>query len=677
MKVRIILTLCLLLSLKGFAAKMQSIDIKVDGQTRNMLVYTPDKMKDGMPLLIVTHGMNQNPEYQRDNDNWNTVVDEFGFVLCYLRSVGNTWDIGGQGDLNFVRQSTVEMQSRFKVNKNRMYWTGFSMGTMLLYHGIENGLGSIFAAFAPCSGIKFGSPWQNTKEPVSVIHCHSKHDDVFPIDQYQPRDYAAHFATDVDKCKNYTKTVNYMPPGGWDNGDKEVWTDGLKGSEVEIFMCNGGGHWPTRNYIREIWAFFSRHSKVEGPKVASIYPEDGSFDMTADNNRQFRLSLTKPVADTNFTATLSHNTTNLKLQIATEDDNQTLLLSLPTSTKSLTKGDWTLTVKGMTSQDGGVGTDFISIYKYGIEEVGDELHIDTLYQTAWADMKETIGEGIPKGWRCKVTDASDKVTTLKPTDSIESARASHLVFFDEGQDFTAGFQFYPSKGKKVELYTYDSSSRVLLRPGKMAVSFKAAYLNSKSRSNKFPLKLTLTNPSDNSVLYTCEDIMPKGYKTTSALNSSSYELIVDVAKGTRYNLSLSAEHTPGSATTLDCIIISDILVTTTPSPADLYKGGFLRTLHKAQALLESAQANPSEEDAAIIEALAQAIAELQDFTSVQPSDYTAATKTLEQAMAPVIATGLQPLLHAQPSTTAYDLQGRRVTPQHRGLYIQGGKLMKK
>lgn len=251
----------MLLTMQVFAYKQESIDINVNGQSRNMICYTPSTSKSNMPLWIVTHGMNQNPEYQRDGDKLYELIDTAKFVVCYLRSDGNTWDIGGQKDLNFVRQTITEMKARYGIDTNRVYWSGFSMGSMLIYHGIENGMGDVIAAFAPCSGIKFGEPWNNCKKPVNLIHCHGKGDDVFPISQYDPRGYAMHFK-DLDKCSTYKKTENYRPAGGYDPGTKEVWSGGTNGTEVEILLCENHGHWPSVNYTKETWNFCRRFSKL-------------------------------------------------------------------------------------------------------------------------------------------------------------------------------------------------------------------------------------------------------------------------------------------------------------------------------------------------------------------------------------------------------------------------------
>ena len=123
--------LTLFLTLQAFAYRKSSINITVNGKQRNMVVYVPNTLPDNSPLFIVTHGMNQDPEYQYDSDKMYNLIDTAKFVVAYLRSDGSTWDIGGTNDQNFVSKTIDEMYTRYKINKDRVYWSGFSMGSML------------------------------------------------------------------------------------------------------------------------------------------------------------------------------------------------------------------------------------------------------------------------------------------------------------------------------------------------------------------------------------------------------------------------------------------------------------------------------------------------------------------------------------------------------------------
>ena len=63
------------------------------------------------------------------------------------------------------------MATRYKIDRKRVYWSGFSMVSMLLFHCMPNMLDKI-AAFAPTSGIQFSEePWKKCAKKVNVMEC--------------------------------------------------------------------------------------------------------------------------------------------------------------------------------------------------------------------------------------------------------------------------------------------------------------------------------------------------------------------------------------------------------------------------------------------------------------------------------------------------------------------------
>ena len=261
----------LLLTLQMSAYKKQSIDIKVNGKSRNMVVFTPNQLPAKSPLFIVTHGMNQDPEYQYGSDKMYEMIDTAKFVITYLRSDGSTWDVGGTNDQNFVINAIDEMANKFDIDKERVYWSGFSMGSMLIHHCIANMQDKI-AAFAPTSGIQFSEqPWSKCKKPVNLLECIAYGDDVFGYEQYGIHAYIENYAKH-DKHTQYSKTVGYKPIGSsWFDGDLEKWTGGPNGGEVWLYSYNNGGHWPMDLNRHLIWNFCKRFS-LNQPTVRITEP---------------------------------------------------------------------------------------------------------------------------------------------------------------------------------------------------------------------------------------------------------------------------------------------------------------------------------------------------------------------------------------------------------------------
>ena len=285
--------LLLLTTLQASAYKQQSINITVNGKSRNMIVFTPNELPAKSPLMIVTHGMNQDPEYQMGSDKIYEMIDTAKFVVTYLRSSGNTWDIGGTGDQTFVIKAIDEMVSRFDIDRERVYWSGFSMGSMLIHHCIANMQDKI-AAFAPTSGIQFSEkPWNNCKKPVNLLECIAYDDGTFGYEEYGIHAYIENYAKH-DKHTNYSKTI-YRP--GWYDGDLEKWTGGPNGGEVWLFSYRSGGHWPMTDNRSLIWNFCKRFSLNQpsaritqpagettnlyiGPKEEAVFP-DVNIEATA------------------------------------------------------------------------------------------------------------------------------------------------------------------------------------------------------------------------------------------------------------------------------------------------------------------------------------------------------------------------------------------------------------
>lgn len=258
-RLSIFLLCALACALSIHAYKQQKVTIKVNGENREMQVYTPNTVSSNLPLMIVTHGMNQDAGYQASCDHMYELIDKEKFIIAYLQGIDRTWDTNGTKDRDFVFQTIDELYAKYNINKNRVYWSGFSMGSALIYHCMADAVDKI-AAFAPTSGIAFGGKeWQRCSKPINVIHCHAYGDNVFKYNDWDIHGYVQSLAKDLDKCKDYKKTANYRTPGG-NTGDKEVWSNGENGTTVELFSYKANWHNPSTGNSQEIWNFCKQFS---------------------------------------------------------------------------------------------------------------------------------------------------------------------------------------------------------------------------------------------------------------------------------------------------------------------------------------------------------------------------------------------------------------------------------
>ncbi|MBR7126870.1 MAG: hypothetical protein IKC86_09820, partial [Prevotella sp.] len=262
MKHFIPLLLALALLQPAWAYKSKKIYVNSNGKQRNMLVYTPDELPDNSPLFIVTHGMGGSSENQAGHDRMYELVDTAKFVLVYPRADGDYWDISGNSDRAFIIKTIDEMATRYNINRNRVYWSGFSMGSMLIFHCMPTMLDKI-AAFAPTSGIQFSEePWNHCPKKVNVMECIAYNDNAFNYNKYHIREYMEHFAQ-MNQYTKYVKQAGYHTKNGtsWFDGDRELWLNETTGHEVVLYSYNysgKGSHTPVAENSYEIWNFCKR-----------------------------------------------------------------------------------------------------------------------------------------------------------------------------------------------------------------------------------------------------------------------------------------------------------------------------------------------------------------------------------------------------------------------------------
>lgn len=301
--------LSLLLLLMGVVLPMKADNVSVNGTNRSYNVYAPKDLGENRPLLIFCHGYNQdanwmqNNEFKNENVSMEAVCDTAKFVVVFPNGIDRAWDTSGDRDINFVKAIIEKMVTQYKIDRNRVYLGGFSMGGMFTYHAM-NKIPDLIAAFAPVSGYPMGGATANANvRPIPILHIHGTDDGTCSFSGAKP---ALNVWVKHNGCPETAKVIsNYNNF----NAKLHVWGPGNDGVEVRLLELAGKGHWiskETKVYTgSEIWNFCKKYSlnktapsvRITSPKAAGKYISFGANGETSFPD----LTITATADDSNGT----------------------------------------------------------------------------------------------------------------------------------------------------------------------------------------------------------------------------------------------------------------------------------------------------------------------------------------------------------------------------------------
>ena len=260
---------------------MNADNITVNGTSRSYNVYAPKNLGENRPLLIFCHGYSQdanwmqNNEFKNDNVSMEAVCDTAKFVVVFPNGIDKSWDTSGDRDINFVKAIIDKMVTQHKIDRNRVYLGGFSMGGMFTYHAM-NRIPNLIAAFCPVSGYPMGGATANANvRPIPILHIHGTGDGTCAFSGVQP---ALNVWIKHNSCSTSAKvTSNYNGFGG---AKLHVWGPGNDNVEVRLLELADKGHWICKEkqvYTgKEIWNFCKNYSlNKTSPNVSITTPKTG------------------------------------------------------------------------------------------------------------------------------------------------------------------------------------------------------------------------------------------------------------------------------------------------------------------------------------------------------------------------------------------------------------------
>ncbi|MBN1182562.1 MAG: carbohydrate-binding protein [Bacteroidales bacterium] len=299
-------------------------DFQFGATVRKMLVYAPLGIEPNSPLLLSLHGMNQDINYQQNQAKWELVAKEQGFVVVYPGGINNSWDLSGSSDIDFILAIIDEMYDRYKIDRNRVYLSGFSMGGMMTYYA-ANCIADKIAAFAPVSGYLMGGPNTNSSRPIPIIHTHGTTDDVVVFSGVQP---CLDAWITRNNCPDTALVIQPYPtdkPSS--NGTKYSWGPGTDSVEIVLLKIQGIGHWHSNNdngvhTSKEIWNFCKKFSLGFGISYFKYaYVND-------DNPKQIKVAFTLPIKQLDSLSGFSVKINNQVVEIDSVDITDSLNLTI-------------------------------------------------------------------------------------------------------------------------------------------------------------------------------------------------------------------------------------------------------------------------------------------------------------------------------------------------------------
>lgn len=162
------------------AASLDKVTTTVDGRERTYLRAVPAGYDESRswPVVLAFHGWRETAEVMQRN----TGLESARAIVVYAEGVDRAWapapyaDTSGDEDIAFVRTILAELTDEYRVDRGRIFATGFSNGGgFAAYLGCQ--LPETFTAVAPVGAAYYRAIHEDcTDEPVARLDIHGTYD---------------------------------------------------------------------------------------------------------------------------------------------------------------------------------------------------------------------------------------------------------------------------------------------------------------------------------------------------------------------------------------------------------------------------------------------------------------------------------------------------------------------
>jgi polyhydroxybutyrate depolymerase len=256
-----------------------------DGIVRTFKLHVPASYSANTKtaLVIALHGYTSSATDTENGTGLSEKADAEGFIVVYPNGLPypwttnnpQAWNWGGpfeewtQGtdDVEFIDQMIELICKYYTIDRNRIYVTGHSMGSIMTYHlGYE--LSNKIAAIATHSGQMVYLPTEAPGNKISILNLHALDDELVPYYGGVSGQILYSSVDDVLSHWSALYSCSQQPDTTFQNADYMIkeWTCSGN-TEIKLYLLNKGGHtwFNTSNSCIQandiIWDFFKAHPK--------------------------------------------------------------------------------------------------------------------------------------------------------------------------------------------------------------------------------------------------------------------------------------------------------------------------------------------------------------------------------------------------------------------------------
>jgi len=272
-------------ALACMAGRFVEDSVKVDGHMRHLVMYLPDGMQKGAPVVFVLHGYGAG--IWRENPLVAT-ADRHGFAVCIPEGLRDpqgerSWNVGYPfqrgwkvDDVKALCRMARHVHKRYHLSRENTFLTGMSNGGEMCYL-MAYSKQKTFKAVAPIAGLTMAWMYErmDAPRPIPLMEIHGTEDRVSEWTgdmenkggwgAYLPVPVAIGYWVAKNRCTG--EQVERIESIQGQEGHpiiKHRYSGSTTGCDVWLYEVVGGVHsWFTSDMDtgEEIWQFFARYIK--------------------------------------------------------------------------------------------------------------------------------------------------------------------------------------------------------------------------------------------------------------------------------------------------------------------------------------------------------------------------------------------------------------------------------